>query len=77
MTRKEEMTTEPVNAVAENLFEQWTNGNRKDVLRALTSMSSMRAACVASQVVMLLAYRDEEETGAHDFIRAMERRLEG
>jgi hypothetical protein len=61
------------NEQANELYEQWINGNRKDVMRALTAMSSMRAACVASKITWLLSARC---TGVNDFLEYMNRRLD-
>lgn len=36
---------------AEELRETWVNGNRADVMRALTAMSSMRAACISALII--------------------------
>jgi len=61
---------------AEELLETWINGNRKDVMRALGNMSSMRAACVASRIVWKMTAEDGGKFDmAYDFIRMMERRL--
>ena len=62
---------------AADLHDQWINGNRKDVLRAITAMSSMRAACVASRMTALLLDHDHQHgtNGAFVFVEAMDRRL--
>lgn len=54
----------------EELLETWVNGNRKDVMRALSRMSQMRAAYTASWITSALP----DEAG-QDFLRMMERRL--
>lgn len=58
------------NEQAAELAETWINGNRKDTMRALGRMSSMRAAYVATRIFTIL-----DEYGKGDFLRMMERRL--
>jgi hypothetical protein len=60
---------------ARELMEQWLQGNRKDVLRALTSMSSMRAAYTASMITVFLMDDATGHQGAQSFVRAMAERL--
>lgn len=57
---------------AEELLETWINGNRKDVMRSLGQMSQMRAAYTASWITVALP-----DEGVQDFLRMMERRLDG
>jgi hypothetical protein len=59
---------------AEHLHENWINGNRKDVMQALTDMSSIRAACITAHMVWMMA--SGPGGVIDDFIRMMERRLE-
>ena len=59
------------NEQADELLQNWVNGNRKDAMRALGEMSPMRAAYVASWVTLAL-----DEYGKKDFMRMMERRLD-
>jgi hypothetical protein len=59
---------------ATELYEQWLNGNKKDVMRAITCMSSMRAACVTAFMMVLLMEGDDKSK-AESFIAAMQERL--
>ena len=61
---------------AGELYIKWINGNRKEVLRALTAMSSMRAACVAAHFMRGLCEGMGRGPDADLFVKTMEARLD-
>lgn len=67
------MSREQLEKRANELLDQWFNGNRKEVMRALTAMSSMRAACVSA--IMCETFLNGPSDGADAFISLMAGRL--
>lgn len=70
-----EMGNPPLRAA--ELHEQWVNGNRQDVMRAITSMSSMRAACTVAFMMVLFSKENGSlyDSEADAFISMMQSRL--
>lgn len=71
-----DMTSSPPLAAAD-LHAKWVNGNRKDVMRALTAMSSMRAACTTAFMMVLFSDVNGSlhNSDAEAFISMMQGRL--
>jgi len=61
--------------MAADLFEKWVKGERNEVMRELSSLSSMRAACVTAFMMVLLNERHEHSGEAENFIGTMQERL--
>jgi len=61
--------------VAADLFELWIKGEYEEVMREITSMSSMRASCVTAFMMVLFMERHEHNDEAENFIGTMQARL--
>jgi hypothetical protein len=61
--------------VAADLFELWVKGERNQVMSELSSMSSLRAACVTAFMMVLFEERHEHSGEAENFIGTMQERL--
>ena len=65
--------------LAKQLVEQWLDGNDKKVLREISSLSPMRAACVAAQMCQVFNLSAGDITvdiSFERFLQSLEDRLE-
>jgi hypothetical protein len=60
--------------MAANLVKLWSDGERQEVMRELSSLSSMRASCTVA-FMMVLMINGEDNSEANDFIGTMQARL--
>lgn len=61
--------------MASNLYTKWKDGERQEVMRELSGLSSMRAACVTAFLMVLLSDAVSDEGEAEAFIATMQERL--
>ena len=68
------MKKETPEDTARKLAETWTNGNRADVLRAISGMSGTRGAFTAGTIVLILK-EGKSPCSAERFVDYLESRL--